>query len=103
MNNKPKWEKWEEELAKDFGEMQVGSGRVWNKKGDVKSRKFLIEAKQTDKKSFSITDALWEKIYGESLDSFRMPMMGIKIGDTKLVVLDKDEFKNLLQNLSDIS
>jgi hypothetical protein len=102
MNNKPKWEKWEEELAKDFGQMQVGSGRVWNKKGDVKNQKFLIEAKQTDNKSFSITETLWDKIYGEALDSFRLPMMGIKIKDTELVVLDKEDFKNLLQSLSDI-
>lgn len=103
MNNKPKWAQWEAELAKDFGgKIQSGSGNVWNKKGDVKTEfgSFLIEGKQTDKKSFSITLKLWDKIYGEALDSFRLPLMGIKIQDTKLIVIDKEDFLKLLYERS---
>lgn len=97
-SNKPEWAKWEAQLAKDFGgQLQAGSGNVWNKKGDVKSKfgSFLIEGKYTSKKSFSLTLKLWEKIYGEALDNFRLPMMGIKIQDAELVVLDKQDFLNL--------
>lgn len=103
MNNKPEWAKWEEQLAKDFGgEVQSGSGNVWNKKGDVRAgNKFLIEGKYTSKKSFSLTLKLWDKIYGEALDNFRLPMMGIKIQDTEIVVLDKDDFLTFLKTLSD--
>jgi len=103
MNNKPKWAKWEKQLAKDFGGVvQAGSGNVWNKKGDVKAgNEFLIEGKQTDNKSFSITLKLWDKIYGEALNAFRLPMLGIKIQDTELIVLDKQDFLTFLKNQSD--
>lgn len=50
---KAKWEKQESRLANLLGgERSAGSGNGRFRKGDVRSVKHLVEAKQTDKASF---------------------------------------------------
>ena len=49
------WEKQEKRLAKKTGgTTTAASGSFWSRKGDVRSADLLIEAKQTDKASYSI-------------------------------------------------
>ena len=93
-----KWEMKEISDSKLFkGKRVPGSGNHWSKPGDVKTDDFLLEVKQTDKASYSLNVNIWKKISKEALFSYRLPMMSIKIQDTELVVLDKEDFEKLIQ------
>lgn len=93
---KPKWKKHEEKIAKEFnGVVSKGSGNYWGQPSDVKNKNFLIEAKQTEKKSYSISKQTWDKIYEEALFSYRYPMIILKIQDIELVVMGKEDFMKL--------
>lgn len=91
-----KWVKKEKKDAKDFlGQRQKGSGNYWAKPGDVKSDTFLIDSKQTDKPSYSVTKKTWDKLYEEALFSYRIPLLSLIIQDLELVVLSKEDFMKL--------
>jgi len=90
------WKKKEIKDSRDFNSKPVrGSGNKWNNPGDSKNNQFLIESKQTDKDSYSINIYKWEKIADEALFAFLLPLMSIKIKDTELVVLAKEDFLQL--------
>lgn len=95
---KPKWRKFEEKTAKAFGGKRVrGSGNRWFAKGDVKTDQFLIENKITQKKSYSISLRVLQKAYDEAIFSFRTPLLSIKIKDTEIIILFKDDFLKILE------
>lgn len=101
---KKPWEKWEEKIGKSFGATKVkGSGNQWANPGDRKSNIFLIEAKQTSKKSFSITHDLWQKISDESLFSHRIPVLAVSLNDLELLVFDKNDALALLNGKNPFS
>lgn len=88
-----KWEKKEKRDSIDFGgNRQPGSGNQWARPGDVKTLQFLIDSKQTDKKSFSISHNMWDKISEEAALAYRIPMISLLLQDVELVVLSKDDF-----------
>lgn len=93
------WEKKEKKDAKDFGGTRVrGSGNQWNYPGDIASDKYLIEVKQTGKKSFGVSVELWDKISEEAaFSSDRIPLLSLLIQDTELIVLSKMDFLNILK------
>jgi hypothetical protein len=96
---KPKWKKHEENIAKQLGGNLVkGSGNYWAKPGDilVSDKNLLVEAKFTDKKSYSLTTETLDKIYEEALFSQKIPIMAIKIQDIEIFVIFKDDFKKLI-------
>lgn len=87
------WKKQEKRLAgKVQGSRPAASGAFWTRKGDVRSEDLLIEAKTTDKASYSIKKQIWEKIRREALLDGRMPVLAIQIQDRNLVVLDEEDF-----------
>lgn len=93
-----KWEAKEEKDKKDFGGYrQRGSGNFWSRPGDIKTDKFLIEAKQTEKPSYSLNKKTLKKLYEEALFSYRIPILSILLQDTEFVVLWKDDFLNLIK------
>ena len=93
-----KWVKKEKSDEKVFdGRRQRGSGNRWYAPGDVKTDRFLIDSKQTDKKSYSISMKTWDKLYEEALFAKRLPVLSLQIQDIELVVLDKEDFVKLLQ------
>lgn len=93
-----KWQKKEKKDSKDFdGQVQKGSGNYWARPGDIVTDDFLIESKQTEKGSYSVSLKVWDKIYEEALFKFRLPMLSLIIQETELVVLDKNDFLNLLK------
>lgn len=95
--NMKKWEQKEASDSKSFQGRRVrGSGNKWNNPGDVKTDTFLIDSKQTEKKSYSISLETWDKLYSEALFSFRLPLLSIKIQDKELVVMDKEDFMKLV-------
>lgn len=96
---KPKWKLHEDTIAKDLnGKKNKGSGNSWAHPGDIKTSEFLIEAKRTEKKSYSITLETWNKIEEEALFSFRIPILALNIQDTELIALSKEDFLNLIKN-----
>ena len=92
------WETKEKKDAKVFnGKRMPRSGGFWSAKGDIKSEKYLIESKQTTKRSFSVSIDLWKKIEREALLSNRIPLLSIEMGKEKqeLIVLSCDDFLTL--------
>ncbi len=103
-----RWAKKEQRDAGTFNGRRVpGSGNKWNKPGDVKTSLFLIEDKTTEKKSFAVTQKLWDSIRRKALLSphktARIPLLSIELlqTGTELIVLDKNDFLQLtsLENL----
>ena len=93
-----KWQKKEKKDSIDFGGyIQKGSGNQWSQPGDIKTADFLYDSKHTDKKSFTITKEIWDKLYEEALFLFKFPALSLQIQDIELVVLDKADFLKLLE------
>lgn len=93
------WQKKEKSDAKFFdGKRVKGSGNTWNNPGDVKSPLFLVDSKDTKNKSFSVTLDIWDKLYGEALFSFRIPILSLKIQEQELMVIAKDDFERILEH-----
>lgn len=93
-----KGQRKEEKDAKDFkGRRTPKSGGFWSFQGDVRTENFLIDSKETDKKSFSITEGIWEKLFNEALKARKTPLLSISLTsyDIDLVVMDKDDFLTL--------
>lgn len=59
----------------------IASGGIWCDKGDLKTKDYVIEAKFTDKKGFRISTKLLKKLWGEALDSNKLPLLTIGIQD----------------------
>ena len=63
MNARKKSQLQEKSVAKEFNAKTViASGSLWFANSDVRSDKFLIECKTTDKDYYSLTAKVWEKI-----------------------------------------
>ena len=83
------------------GEVTIASGALPWQKADVVDKYFLTEAKYTDKKSYSITKATWEKIKNQSQDKGLMPSMVIDItGTDSLTVIRSDDFNWMIQRVN---
>jgi hypothetical protein len=96
------WEKQERRLAeKSGGTTTAASGAFWTRKGDVRSADLLIETKQTERQSWSITRKIWDKIRREALLDGRMPVLAVQIQNTRLVVIDEEDFFALVSRSED--
>jgi|SRR3989337_1740213 len=96
-----KWRKKQIRDAKDFnGKETPRSGGLWAFAGDVKTDKFLIESKTTDKKSYSLKESTWKKIEHEALKSSRIPIMSISIINygIDVIIIDKNDFIELISH-----
>lgn len=70
--------KQERRVAEDVGgRRQVGSGNQWHAKGDVSSRRFLIETKQTGSKSYGLTLQVLDKINLEAAKAGKEPVLQV--------------------------
>ena len=78
-----KSDKQEKTIAKDFagGKKQIASGALPFWKQDIQSDNFLIEAKYTEAKSFSIKKQYFSDITKEAFKIGRLPMMVIEFID----------------------
>lgn len=102
MSTSQKWRKKQKQDAKDFhGKETPRSGGFWSFAGDVKCggalKNLLVEVKQTEKKSYSLTCATWDKIENEALLDDKLPMMSVDIQGRELVILNKHDFISLLE------
>lgn len=86
--NREKSKRSEAAAATNFGgRVQIASGALRIAKGDIRTDRFLIEDKVTDKKSFSLSVRLWEKIRLEASNARRTPMMRITVQGRVLCVV----------------
>ena len=96
------WQKKENKDAEQFGgRVTPRSGGLWSFPGDVKTDMFLIDSKTTDKKSYSVTANTWRKLYSQALKSQRLPLLSVQLvkEDIEVVVLDKNDFITILEDL----
>lgn len=75
-NNKRRGQAFENKVQKT-----LNSGSLWFDKGDLKTEDYVIECKFTEKKGFRVTTALLKKLWEESLDANKLPMLVIGIED----------------------
>ena len=67
-------EEWEKKVQKT-----LNSGTFWFDKCDLKSDDYAFECKCTEKKSYSITAKLLEKLWGDALDANKLPILNISL------------------------
>ena len=89
-----RWQKKEKDDSIIFGgKTKPRSGGLWFAPGDVTTEQFLIDCKTTEHHGFSVTEAIWDKIYTEALKCRKLPCLSIQLGNgTEVVVLDKNDF-----------
>lgn len=96
-------QKQEKSVAKKFNaRLTAASGALWGMKGDVRSDRFLIECKTTEKDFYTLTAKVWEKIQEEAIqDHMRTPLMVIDLKDTDRYVVfrPKDFNKSMVSPL----
>lgn len=80
------------------GRVQPGSGSQWHSKGDVKSDRFLISCKRTDKESYRLTQKDWHTAVEDGFQENRHPAMALEIAGLNLYVIDENMFA-LLQHV----
>jgi len=97
-------QKHEARLAKVFdGKRTAASGAFWNRKGDVRTRDYLIEHKWTGKASFTLKAAVLEKIVKEAILESRTPILGFSLNNENYCILTEDDLLELLQTLQEIT
>lgn len=80
------------------GRLQPGSGLLASAhlKADVKSKHFLVDSKLTTKQSFSISSGALLKLRREALQTRRLPVFFVQLGDgTEFAVIPSDAFEDL--------
>lgn len=96
-------QKQEKSVAKKFNaRLTAASGALWGMKGDVRSDKYLIECKTTEKDYYTLTAKVWEKIQEEAIqDHMRTPLMVIDLKDKDRYVVfrPKDFNKSMVSPL----
>ena len=82
-------QKQEKKVAEQFnGRQVIASGSLWFADSDVRTDKFLIECKTTEKEYYSLTSKVWEKIEKEAIkDRMRIPLMAIDLQDKHRVIV----------------
>lgn len=100
---KKRSQKQEKSVAQKFGgKVTAASGALWGMKGDVRTDKFLIECKTTEKDYYTLTAKVWEKIQEEAIkDHMRIPLMMIDLKDQDRYVVfrPKDFSKTVVSPL----
>ena len=86
-SNKNKGRKFEDKVQKT-----LGSGNLWFSKGDLHYENRCVECKFTDKKGFSITLNILEKLWSQALDSNKDPLLviGIRRNDEEVFIVTAD-------------
>lgn len=89
-SRKKKWKLHESAVAlKSGGKVQPGSGAgVWNK-GDVKTSRYCISCKQTEKKSYALKLTDWDKAAEDAFVEDRIPLMSIDIRGKVFYVVEQ--------------
>lgn len=99
LTSKQKSQRSEKQAAKLYkGRTQMASGAISHSKGDVRTARYLIEDKITDKQSYAVTRKVWDKIAKEGLQVGKQPLLRITINGKTLIVCDEVLFLTLADN-----
>jgi len=91
--------KQEIKVAKEFQGRRIPLSGAGKEKWDVKSDKFIIDCKQTEKKSINIPIKLLEKISRDALTQGKTPLLHLFFKNSTFpewIILPYEFFKNLL-------
>jgi hypothetical protein len=110
MQVRKKSQNQEKSTAKKFGgKTVIASGALWASKADVRSDKFLVECKTTEKDFYSVSSRVWEKIEREAVrDGIRTPVLQVDIKDSseytkeRYVVITKLYLESIITEVADI-
>jgi hypothetical protein len=107
----PKWERWEKAIQETFGlDSAPGSGNQFNAPGDAVNNtnpheggfRLFVDCKFTEKLSYSLKRADWEKWCERAAEAGKRPAMAIRIWPNELVgpmdavVISVDDLAELL-------
>ncbi len=82
----------EKRVAKRLGgTVNSGSGNGPWRKGDVRSDDYLVEAKRTDKASWSFKLSEWETIRRSALMEGRTPMICLELGSRRFLIVEEGD------------
>jgi hypothetical protein len=83
------------------GSKQINSGRTWRSHRDNILREFLVESRDTESRSYSISKDEWSHIRLEALKTppGLLPGMQIDIQDLSLMVIELTAFQDLYNRL----
>lgn len=86
------------------GEKHPGSGRLWRWKRDGRIHTFLIEARTTTKKTYTINSEEFKEIQKEALSTppGLLPAMQIDIRDVSGIFIRLADFDEILNRLFDL-
>lgn len=89
--------KQEKDLATTYkGSRNAMSGAGWVRKGDVRNEDFLIEAKTTAAKSYSLKLSELRDLRKLAIMDDRIPLFIVDIQGHRYVVLDHDDFEEMM-------
>jgi hypothetical protein len=76
------------------GKKQVNSGRHWFSKRDVRLGGFLVEARITDAKSYSVNGEEFSKLTRDAMQTppGMLPAMALEIQGQRLIVMREEDF-----------
>jgi hypothetical protein len=86
LDNKKDEQDW---ATRTGGTTQPNSGRNWHRKLDVRNDEFLVDCKETERASYTITVGQWEDLKRQANTERRSPMLKISFlqGNGKKVEL----------------
>lgn len=90
-------DKHERRLSIELGARQHSNSGAGIMKYDMSTDNFLIEAKRTIHKSFSINVLYWIQLAKIALSKGKEPAMVIQIQGTEVVVIRKELFQDLIK------
>ena len=92
------WQDQEKRIAKAVGgKVNAGSG-AFDRKGDVRSPTYHIEAKWTAKKQVTIKASVLEENIREALIEGRLPVLALELNGRNYVVLDENDFLEIIHS-----
>lgn len=74
------------------GQRQPGSGSGWSRKGDVRTKRTLIETKRTDARQITLKADHLEKIWFEAWSEGRRPILEFELGGRSYVVQPREDY-----------
>lgn len=87
-----KWKRQEKNLARRTnGSQQSGSGNGPWRKGDVRLEDYLIEAKRTDRASWTFKASEWETIRHHALMEGRTPAIHLELGGRSFYIIEEGD------------
>lgn len=95
MSLKP-WEEQERRLVRQTGGQRSAASGALSRKGDVRSRLMLIEAKTTGNRSYTIQSKELEKIWREALMDDRLPVLQFDLNGTSYAVTLWEDLRGLV-------